>query len=157
MTPKHRPPSRVKYDEAHPVIAVHLDRETYDAALKLRETTGKSFGQLVRESLGLVVGEYATIQTRADSEGFQRGLEQGRAEGRPEGYVEGRLSCGIVDRECSHCHGHLVAQLHANSKPIEDGAAQGSSWVHDECLLRWFSSHWKYELIELPPGHVDSP
>jgi hypothetical protein len=48
---KNKPPSRVRYEESHPVIAVRVDEDT-DAALRdLSKKTGKSLGALIKENL----------------------------------------------------------------------------------------------------------
>jgi hypothetical protein len=48
---KNKPPSRVRYEEAHPVISIRLDQDTADAVRKLCKKTGKSLGTLIKENL----------------------------------------------------------------------------------------------------------
>jgi hypothetical protein len=55
-----QPPSRRRYAAAHPTVGVHCDWETYDALIALRERSGLSFGQLVRQALGAVAMDIET-------------------------------------------------------------------------------------------------
>ena len=47
----HRPPSKVRYDQTHPTVSVRVTRELYDQLEDLRERSGKSLGDILREAL----------------------------------------------------------------------------------------------------------
>lgn len=49
---KHYPPSRAKYDQSHPTISIRVKRELYDELMELRESTGKTLGDILREAAG---------------------------------------------------------------------------------------------------------
>jgi hypothetical protein len=67
---KHQPPSRRRYAAAHPTNGVHCDRETRDALIALRERSGLSFGQLVRQALGAVEMDIDTFEEEARVAGY---------------------------------------------------------------------------------------
>jgi hypothetical protein len=77
MTRRHRPPSRVRYAETHPSITVHFDLDTYAKVMELRERSGLTPNQLIRQALGSMESHIETIQTR----GRATILEEGRKTG----------------------------------------------------------------------------
>ena len=83
-TTRHQPPSRIRYNQANPVIGVRVDRPTYTRLLALRETTGLSFGALFKDALGAIEKDVNQIRRRAREEGkvigedrLPRGLPRG--------------------------------------------------------------------------------
>ncbi len=53
MAKKHKPPSRIKYEQNNPVVGIRLDKETRAALESLKAKTGKSLAVLIKEALGL--------------------------------------------------------------------------------------------------------
>jgi len=47
----HKPPSRIKYDASHPTVSIRVSRQLYDKLRKLREMSGKTLGDILREAL----------------------------------------------------------------------------------------------------------
>jgi hypothetical protein len=58
-SPRHRPPSRLRYEAEHPVIGVRVDSATYARLVALRDESGATLGALVRRSLGVVEADVA--------------------------------------------------------------------------------------------------
>lgn len=50
---KRKHPSRIRYEQAHPVISIRVDLDTYEKIKGLQEKTGKSLATIMREGLGL--------------------------------------------------------------------------------------------------------
>ena len=75
---RHQPPSRRRYAATHPTIGVHCDRETYDALMALRERSGLSFGQLVRQALGALEMDIETVEDVATVVGYEQAAAQYR-------------------------------------------------------------------------------
>ena len=54
MARKRRvPPSRARYEQRNPTVSIRVSREMYDRLKALKERSGKSFGDILREALGV--------------------------------------------------------------------------------------------------------
>lgn len=49
----HKPPSRIKYEQSHPVVSCRLDMDTYTQLHAFLENTGVSFADFVKLELKL--------------------------------------------------------------------------------------------------------
>ena len=67
-----RPPSRIRYEQSHPVIAIRVDRETAERLRGLAEESGKSLATLIKENLDL--------QEEEHNEAWLQGRDEGRKE-----------------------------------------------------------------------------
>ena len=47
----HKPPSKVRYDESHPTVSIRVSRALYDQLDDLRNRSGKSLGDILREAV----------------------------------------------------------------------------------------------------------
>lgn len=45
---RHKPPSRIRYEQSHPAIAFRVSRELYEEAKDMVELTGHSFADLFK-------------------------------------------------------------------------------------------------------------
>ena len=70
---KHSPPSRKRYDLAHPVLSFRVSKEDYEALKKVLEISGKSIGQFFKEAL--------RNERRDTSAAYKKGREIGRKKG----------------------------------------------------------------------------
>jgi hypothetical protein len=111
---KRQPPSRRRYVAAHPTIGVHCDRETYDALIALRERSGLSFGELVRQALGAVEMDVASVE------------EVGRA----RGYRQAKARYCLT-APCSRC-GQPI-EIRAGSEMADAAVRAVSDWEHTQC------------------------
>jgi hypothetical protein len=71
---KKKPPSRQRYEETHPVIAIRVDKETGQKIRDIREKSGKSYAEIIKQSLG--------VQSRSTEESYRRGYRNGYSEAR---------------------------------------------------------------------------
>jgi predicted DNA binding CopG/RHH family protein len=69
---KNRPPSRIRYEKTHPVIAIRVDEETAERLKDLARESGKSLATLIKENLDLQEDEY----TEAWSKGYDEGRKK---------------------------------------------------------------------------------
>jgi len=66
---KNRPPSRIRYEQTHPVIAIRVDKETAERLKDLARESGKSLATLIKENLDMQEAEY----TEAWAKGYDKG------------------------------------------------------------------------------------
>ena len=69
---KNKPPSRIRYEQTHPVISVRVDRGTAGRLRDLAEESGKSLATLIKENLDL--------QEEKHNEAWSKGYDEGRKE-----------------------------------------------------------------------------
>lgn len=50
---KHKPPSRIKYEESHPVISVRISKELHAELKELGKATGKSLADFLKDGAGI--------------------------------------------------------------------------------------------------------
>lgn len=66
---KGKPPSRIRYEKSHPVIAIRVDKETAKRLRDLAKESGKSLAALIKENLDLQEGEYCEVWGKGYDEG----------------------------------------------------------------------------------------
>jgi len=79
-----KPPSRIRYEETHPVISVRLGMDDYRKLKEMKEERGISWAQLLREML---IGNLRCYREGFER-GYQRGFEDGLKEGKARAYAE---------------------------------------------------------------------
>ena len=72
---KHKPPSRIRYEKAHPIVSVRVDETTYRQLKGLRQRSGISMVEI------LLVGleRLAPMVGSAFNKGLMRGLSDAYA------------------------------------------------------------------------------
>ena len=73
---KHKPPSRVRYESAHPTVTCRVSRELYARLQEVREKYGQSFADILKVGLG--------VQDAAAEASYNDGLRVGYENGRHE-------------------------------------------------------------------------
>jgi len=125
---RHEPPSRIRYNEANPVIGVRVDLPTYTRLLALRTTTGLSFGALFKDALGAVEKDVDQIRSRA--------REEGKVVGRKIGYNEGykaALAKHGITYACSECEDAIMLVAGSPSAAAASAALEDRGWGHASC------------------------
>lgn len=132
MAAKHRPPSRAKYDAAHPTIGVHTNRATYDRLIALRERTGLPFGQLILRTLGEVELQIDVAHETGRRSGRRDGKAVGHAKGREEGHAEA-VNDFQITLPCPGCDDEMV--LRAGTLMADAAVAwlKERGWRHTNC------------------------
>lgn len=70
----HKPPSRIRYEQTHPVVSIRVDQDTAKTLKEISETTGKSLGQLIKENLKIQKITEKDIQKRVQQE-YDKGAD----------------------------------------------------------------------------------
>jgi predicted DNA-binding protein len=52
MKKRHQPPAKIRYNQTHPTVSIRVSQDLYDRLKELREKSGKSLGDILREALG---------------------------------------------------------------------------------------------------------
>ena len=118
--PNNQPPSRQRWAAAHPTIGVHVDVETYAKLVELRQRSGLSFSQLVRQTLGVVEMDVATVEGSS----FERGWEEGYAE------AQARYALTIA---CSVCGQFEDIEADSEAGKVAAAALARLTWGHAKC------------------------
>lgn len=112
---KHQPPSRIKYNQNHPTVSIRVSQELYDQLKELREKSGKSLGDILREALK----KQAPSVKQAWSEGYSRGYKEAE-----ETYK--------VTYPCNVCGEQLVV-TDTNAKKAIVSYMEEHEWGHNAC------------------------
>ena len=109
---KHQPPSKIKYNQTHPTVSIRVSQDLYDQLKDLREKSGKSLGDILRESLGK--------QAPSTKKAFQRGFDKARRQ-------------FVVTYRCSVCGGPLEVTTDEEKKEVAM-YMRSANWAHTSCL-----------------------
>jgi len=72
---KRKPPSRIKYEQSHPVISCRVPMEIYDRLQDIKQRDGKSFTDILR--IGLRIRE---SKAKREDEAYSEGYEEAERE-----------------------------------------------------------------------------
>ena len=109
---RHRPPSKVRYDESHPVLGSRVSRSEYDDVKRFLTRTGMSFAGFIRVALDKQVRKYNSAYN--------------------EGYRVAKLKYG-VRYGCAVC-GEWIRIDTENQKAVAANAMEAAGWGHGACI-----------------------
>ncbi len=109
---KKIPPAKIKYDKANPVISIRVNLELKSALEEIRQKSGKSVGDILREALQV----QAPSVKKSYSEGFNAAKEKYAV------YVKCRL-----------CGGDLLLEYDSDKKTAAK-MLHDAGLVHTECI-----------------------
>ncbi len=116
MAPKRRvPPSRVRYEQRNPTVSVRVSSEIYERLTILREKSGKSLGDILREAVD--------VQAPSTEGAYNRGYYRGRADAEKLYGVNYR--CGICNE--------VLAIDHTTEKQAAAQYMREHGWGHSSC------------------------
>ena len=116
MAKKRRvPPSRLRYEERNPSVSIRVSREMNIRLKTLKDQTGKSLGDILREALG--------VQEPASKAAYSKGYGKGHADAEKRYCIEYR---------CSVCNGRLTIS-HESSKRAAATYMRERGWAHGAC------------------------
>jgi len=72
---RHKPPSRIRYEQSHPVSSCRLDKKTHDLLKQRLEYDGISFAQFVKSQLGILELKMPDIK-KIEKEAHQKGYAE---------------------------------------------------------------------------------
>ena len=108
----HKPPSKIKYDLAHPTISVRVTHELYEELKQMQEQSGKSLGDILREAL--------KKQAPSTKKAHQLGYEEAKAK-----YA--------VNYKCSVCGGNITVASTEEKEEIAKYMRE-HRWSHSQCI-----------------------
>jgi len=88
---KHRPPSRIRYEESHPTISFRLEKSLRDELNSFLQKNNLSKPDFIKIFLKKQKENYEAVRTDA----YDKGLQDGKKSGREEGYEEGKKDWAI--------------------------------------------------------------
>lgn len=108
----HKPPSRIKYEQSHPVIGIRVDSVLYDRLKELKRKSNMSFASLVKQALDA--------------------LESSVGEAYQRGYAEAEEKYGVT-YPCSICGEEIVITRGSKSYEPMRRYMKEHGWGHSEC------------------------
>lgn len=125
-TTKHKPPSRIRYEQSHPVLSCRISKTDYDLLKQRLGELGISFATFVKNALGVLELKLTDI-------------EEARKEGYNQGYNKGYNKAQKDHQIWYYCY---VCNERINMKPNDpDHKAMieymhGNRWRHAKCAKR---------------------
>ena len=113
---RHVPPSRIRYEQSHPTISIRVQRELHDRLAELKQMSGKSVADVVREALEVQAPSVRKAYERGRANGFKAAERQYR-----------------VDYRCSVCGGTLTI-MEKNEKEAAAQCMREHGWAHNSCI-----------------------
>ena len=110
--PKHKPPSRIKYEKTHPLISTRLDEETYKKLKEMLKTANKPFSEYLRE---IVKGD-----KKEWNKAYQEGYDKGKKDWR-------------IWYLCSVCNKPIYITPKGGSHVALMKYLNESGWLHASC------------------------
>lgn len=112
---RHIPPSRQRYQQSHPVIAIRVNQELYQRLKKIKATGNISFADILKQGLGM--------QEAATKKASYAGFHAGEIEGR-------KFHLGI----CTVCEKALYWDLNKEEyRQFLEKAINDTGFVHTTC------------------------
>lgn len=114
----HKPPSRIRYEQSHPVFSCRLDKKTHDLLQKRLDDAGLSFAQFVKSQLGILELKMPDAK-KIEKEAYQKGYAKATHEYR-------------IQLECHKCGEPMTvipnSQMHQAIRDHLEG-----EWSHTNC------------------------
>lgn len=116
---RHYPPSRLRYEKEHPVVAVRLTREVKEVLDRVRES--KSYAEVLKEVITKTLDAY------------KRGYDEGYREGHKKGFRE-----TYFEVPCSICGRPMVFTARDPNWEEEKRVLYSAfkNWYHVNCLKK---------------------
>jgi len=74
---KHKPPSRERYETNNPTVSFRASRGLHEKLNEIREKTGKSYADIIKESLGVQKTQAKNAYKKGYDAGYDIGFEHG--------------------------------------------------------------------------------
>lgn len=115
---KRKSPSRIKYEQSHPVVSCRVLREIYERLQEMKEKEGRSFADILKIGLGIL-----ELKAKKDEKAYSRGYD--------DGYHEAELEFKVT-YACNVCGKPIVV----NTKEEKEAVKQymdDHNWGHTRC------------------------
>ena len=110
----HKAPSRLKYEASHPTITVRVSQEVHQRLLNIRQTTGKSLGDILREAVG--------AQEASAGSAYQKGFQTA-------------MALYAVKWKCRVCGRDITVTSELATKKLAQRPAE-VGWIHGDCARK---------------------
>lgn len=123
--PKKKSPSRIKYDEKHPVVSFRVSKELYDRLQAVKIVEGKSNIDILKAGLEpheVKIRTEKEIWDKACDKGFQEGMEIAEKE-------------FAVSYPCSVCRKEIIVSSEVEKRDIRRYMRE-QGWGHADCINR---------------------
>ena len=127
---KKAPPSRLRYEQAHPTVSCRVPKEMYDELEIMKKSEGKSLADILKIGLGrleMKAAEDLEMKAAEDSEIRNEALVEGFEGGYSD--AEGVFK---VTYPCSVCGGMMVVSG-AEEKAAITRYMREHGWGHQSC------------------------
>ena len=114
----HKPPSRIRYEQSHPVSSCRLDKKTHDLLQKRLDDAGLSFAQFVKSQLGVLELKMPAVKM-IERKAYQKG------------YVKATHEYQI-QLECHKCGEPMTVIPNSQMHEAIIGHLEGL-WSHKNC------------------------
>lgn len=121
-TAKKKAPSRVRYEQSHPVVSCRVPKDVYDRLQAAKEMEGKSFTDILKVGLGMI-----EVGAKKEEEAAKLGFIEGHMKGYTEAEHEYK-----VDYPCNLCGKMLTITSEASKKVVRAYMLE-HGWGHREC------------------------
>jgi len=119
---KKVPPSRARYNKAHPTLSCRVTKEMYDDLERVREKEGKSLADVIKIGLGRL-----EVKASEDDDIRNQGIEEGFG----GGYRDAKNTY-MVEYPCSVCGGMIVVSTADEKETIMEHMVE-NNWGHKSC------------------------
>ena len=120
----HLPPSRLRYEAAHPTITIRVSRQDYERLTYIRRTTGKSFAGIFKEA--------ARIQQASAWNAYDQGFQAAKAQ-------------FAVTCKCRVCGEDIAATQEAQKKELGEHLGK-MGLIHGRCVKKTRQSQTDIQL-----------
>jgi hypothetical protein len=112
---KHQPPAKIKYDKSHPTISIRVDQELKKKLDEIKEVSGKSVGDILREAVG--------VQAASAKSAYEKG------------YTKAKKEWGVTYK-CAVCGGTMWI-ISPEEKKDAAQYMREHGWAHGKCLQKY--------------------
>ena len=109
---RRQPPAKIRYDKIHPVISIRVNQKLKQKLEEIRETSGKSVGDVLREAL--------KVQSRSTKNAYGKG------------YRAAKDLYG-VEYKCSVCGGNIWITTSRAKRDVAE-YMRDRGWAHSNCI-----------------------
>jgi len=113
---KGGPPAKARYDAKFPVVSFRVTKEQAEKLDRMKEVSGKSHGDIMREALQLEAGKSEKI--------YQEGYNKG--------FSEAKKKFG-VDIWCNKCSEGIIVSREDTKVKVGNAVAEVCNCYHEDC------------------------
>jgi len=117
----HKPPSRIRYEQSHPVLSCRLDKKAHDLLQKRLDGAGLSFAQFVKSQLGVLELKMPDVK-KIERDAYQKGYAKAVNEYR-------------IQINCQQCGKPITVMPNSQMHKAIIDHLEGL-WNHAECQER---------------------